>query len=68
MPAHTSQPTASQSSKKVNPKSKKLQVRRPNAPFVPPGPTTRLNASKTIVGPTTRRMTPIKRAATKWKA
>ena len=60
VPGQASQPSQSKS-------SKKLSVRRPNAPFVPPSPTTRLKASITVVGPTTRRTTPTKRAAPKWK-
>ncbi|XP_058784712.1 uncharacterized protein LOC131659554 [Vicia villosa] len=71
-PSQSSQPTQAQkttpkSAKKTTPKAKKLAVRRPNAPFIPPGPTTRLTAAKTAVGPTTMRTTPTKRATPKWK-
>ncbi|XP_058726989.1 uncharacterized protein LOC131598396 [Vicia villosa] len=61
------QKTTPKSAKKTTPKAKKLAVRRPNAPFIPPGPTTRLTAAKTAIGPTTRRTTPTKRATPKWK-
>ncbi|XP_058755786.1 uncharacterized protein LOC131629000 [Vicia villosa] len=61
------QKTTPKSAKKTTPKAKKLAVRRPNAPFIPPGPTTRLTATKIAIGPTTRRTTPTKRATPKWK-
>ncbi|XP_058779988.1 uncharacterized protein LOC131653730 [Vicia villosa] len=73
-PNQASQPVTAQASqasqaksKKIHLKSKKLPVRRPATPFTPPGPTTRLNAARTAVGPTTRRTTPTKRATPSWK-
>ncbi|XP_058774237.1 uncharacterized protein LOC131648501 [Vicia villosa] len=69
VPSQTSQQTSQQApnqvtqkSKQVTQQSKKLLVRRSTTPFIPPGPTTRLNVAKTIGGPTPRRTTLIKRS------
>ncbi|XP_058758429.1 uncharacterized protein LOC131631679 [Vicia villosa] len=71
-PTQASQPTQqqttqpSQTSRSRQPaaqKAKKLGVRRAPTPWVPPGPTTRLGASR--IGPTTRRTTPTKRNSSK---
>ncbi|XP_058733971.1 uncharacterized protein LOC131605655 [Vicia villosa] len=61
--SQTSRTRQSPANKATTSKAKKLGVRRPQTHWVPPGPTTRLGASK--IGPTTRRTTPTKRAASK---
>ncbi|XP_058759791.1 uncharacterized protein LOC131633092 [Vicia villosa] len=61
--SQTSRTRQGPANKATTSKAKKLGVRRPHTPWVPPGPTTRLGASK--IGPTTRRTTPTKRASSK---
>lgn len=62
--SHSTTKTSQQS---THGRAKKLPVKRPLTPFVPPRPTIRLGATKNAVGPTTRRTIPIKRITQKNK-
>lgn len=62
-----SQPATQTSQQSTHKRENKLPVRRPSISFVQPEPTTRLDAAKSAVEPTTRRTTPTKRTTPKKK-